>query len=85
MSSVDTSFLVTLSSGGIVGSLYMMVSAAKWAMICESGNGPVYGFELWYQSVSFEISRVIVFGSFLAAIRAQCVACCRSVMLWGWA
>jgi hypothetical protein len=29
--SVDNSFLVILSLGGIVGSSYMMVSAAKWA------------------------------------------------------
>jgi hypothetical protein len=73
-----------LSSGGIVGSSYMMVSAAKWAMMCVSRNGPMYGLKLWYQSISFEISRVIVLGSFLAAMRAQWMACCRSVVLWGW-
>jgi hypothetical protein len=83
--SVDTSFLVVLSSGGIVGSLYMMVSMSKWAMMCVSKNGPVYGLELWYQSLSFEISKVIVFGSFLAAMRAQWMACCKFVVLWGWA
>ena len=44
--SVDTSFLVVLSLGGIVGSSYMMVSAAKWAMMCVSRNGPVYGLKL---------------------------------------
>ena len=74
-----------LSSGGIVGSSYMMVFAAKWAIMCVSRNGPVYGLELWYQSISFEISRVIVFGSFLAAIQPQWMACCRSIALWGWA
>jgi hypothetical protein len=83
--SVDTSFLEILSSGGIVGSSYMMVSAAKWAIMCVSENGPVYGLKLWYQSISFEIIRVIVFGSFLATIRAQWMACCKSVALWGWA
>ena len=41
--SVDNSFLVILSSGGIVGLSYVMVSAAKWTMMCVSGNGPVYG------------------------------------------
>ena len=41
--SVDASFLVILSWGGIVGSSYMMVSAAKWAMMCVSRIGPVYG------------------------------------------
>ncbi|KAG0594394.1 hypothetical protein M758_UG073700 [Ceratodon purpureus] len=39
--SVESSFLSSLSSGGIVGSSYVMVSAAKWAIICVSGNGPV--------------------------------------------
>ena len=33
MRSVDTSFLMILSSGGIVGSSYIMVYAAKWAII----------------------------------------------------
>jgi hypothetical protein len=83
--SVDTSFLVILSSGGIVDSSYMMVSASKWAMMCVSRNGPVYGLKLWYQSLSFEISNVIVFGSFLAAMRAQLMVCCKFVVLWGWA
>ena len=74
-----------LSSGEIIGSSYMMVSAAKWAMMYLSRNGPVYGLKLWYQSTSLEISKVIVFGSFLAAMRTQWMACCKSVALWGWA
>ena len=82
---VDGSFLVRLSSGGIVGSSYMIVSAAKWAMTCVSGNGPVCRLEFWYQSVSGDISIVIVYGSFWAAMRAQWIACCISVALWGWA
>ena len=28
---------------GFIGSSYVIVSAAKWAMTCVSGNGPVYG------------------------------------------
>ena len=28
---------------GVVGSSYVMVSAAKWARTCVSGNGPVCG------------------------------------------
>ena len=68
---VDGSFLVILSSGGIVGSLYVIVSAAKWAMMCVSGNGHVCGLEFWYQSLSGDISIVIVYGSFWAAMRAQ--------------
>ena len=83
--SVDSSFLSILSSGGIVGSSYVMVSAVKWAIMCVSGNGPVYGLKFWYQLVSGEMSIVIVCGSFFAARRAQCMACCKSVSLWGWA
>jgi hypothetical protein len=30
-----------LSSGGIVGSSYMMVSALKLVITCESGKGPL--------------------------------------------
>ena len=60
----DGSVLVKLSSGGIVGSSYVIVLAAKWAMTCVSGNGHVCGLEFWYQSVSGDISIVIVYGSF---------------------
>ena len=28
---------------GVVGSSYVIVSAAKWAMTCVSGNGPMSG------------------------------------------
>lgn len=34
------------SSGGIVGSSYVMVSALKWVMTCESGKGPSWGWRL---------------------------------------
>ena len=76
---------MVLSLGGIVGSSYVMVSATKWATVCVSRNGPLYGLKLWYQSISFEISKVIVFGSFLAEMRAKWMACCKSDVLWGWA
>ena len=33
----EGSFMGMLSSGGIVGSSYVMVSTAKWAMICVFG------------------------------------------------
>ena len=69
--SVDSSFLVVLSSGGIVGSSYVIVSAAKWAMMCVSGNGPECGLQFLYQSISWEKSMVIVYESFLATMRAQ--------------
>ena len=79
--SVESSFLGILSSGGIVGSSYVMVSATKWAMMCVSGDGLESGLGFWYQLVSGEMSIVIVLGSFLAARRAQCMACCRSISL----
>jgi hypothetical protein len=34
------------NSGGIVGSSYVMVSALKWVMTCESGKGPSWGVGL---------------------------------------
>ena len=40
---VDDSFLVILSSEGIVGSSYAIVSAAKWAITCVSKKGPMCG------------------------------------------
>jgi hypothetical protein len=81
--SVESSFLGILSFGGMVGSSYVIVLAAKWAIICVSGNGPVYGLKFWYQFVSGEMSIVMELGSLLAARRAQCIACCKSVALLG--
>ena len=56
--SVESSLLGMLSSGGIVGSSYVMVFAANWAMICVFGNGPECGLKFWYQFVSGEMSIV---------------------------
>jgi hypothetical protein len=83
--SVESSFLGILSSDGMVGSSYVMVSAAKWAIICVYGNGPECGLKFWYQFVSGEMSIVMELGSLLAAIRAQCMACWKFVALRGWA
>ena len=83
--SVESSFLGVLSSGGIVGSSYVMVSAAKWAMICVFGNGSKCGLKFWYQPISGEMSIATVLGFFLAATRALCIPCYKSVALWGWA
>jgi hypothetical protein len=35
-----------LSLGGIIGSSYIMVFAAKWAMMCVSRNGPMYELKI---------------------------------------
>ena len=59
------------SSCGIVGSSYVMESAAKWAIIWVSEKGPVCGENFWYQFVSGITSIVMVFGSVLVANRAQ--------------
>ena len=36
------------TSWGIVGSSYVIISVAKWMMMCVSENGPVYGSKFWY-------------------------------------
>lgn len=60
---------------GVDGMSYVMVSVAKWAMTCVSGNGPLCGVRFWYQLVSGKVSMVTVVGLCLAANRAQCIAC----------
>ena len=59
------------SSCGIVGSSYMIVSAAKWVMTCVFGNSPVHGERSWYQFIFGITTIVMLFGSFLAASLAQ--------------
>ena len=56
---VDSSFLGVFNSGGMVGSSYVIVSTAKCAMMCVSGNGPAYGLKFWYQFVSGDMSITI--------------------------
>ena len=43
--SANSYFLGMLSYGGIVGSSYVIVFAAKWAIICVSGNEPECGLK----------------------------------------
>ena len=64
---VKSSFLGMLNYGG---PLYAIVFAAKWAIICVSGNEPECGLKFWYQFVSSDICIVIVFGVVLAARQA---------------
>ena len=73
------------SSGGIVDSSYMMVSALKCVMTCEFGKRPSWGLRLWYQFGSVVVSIVIVFGLFFAANFAQWRACWVSFFVCGWA
>ena len=74
-----------LNSGGIVGSLYIMVSVLKCAMMCESGNGQSWGLRLWYQFGSIVTSIVLVCGLFLATSLAQWRVCWASFSVCGWA
>ena len=73
------------SSGDIVGSLYVMVSALKCVMMCETAKGPWWGWKLWYQLGLVVMSIVIVSGLFLAASRAQCRVCWVSCSVCAWA
>jgi hypothetical protein len=68
-----------------VGSSYIMVSALKCVMMCESRRGPSWGLRSWYQFGSIVISNVIVYGLFLAASLAQWRACWVSFFVCGWA
>lgn len=70
-------------SWGVVGSSYVIVSAAKWIMTCEYENGPLYGTLFWYELVSGMVSMVMVDGSCLAVSRAQCMAWCAIASLCG--
>ena len=72
-------------SDGIVGSTYLIVTAAKWAITCVSGKGPIYGVRFWYQFFSGTVSIAVVLWSFLAASLAQCIACWTISSLCGWA
>jgi hypothetical protein len=50
-----------LSSGGMVGSLYVMVSGGKWMLTCVSSNLVLYGVSFVVHSSSGMVSMVIVF------------------------
>ena len=78
-------YVVYEISKGIVGSSYVMVSAAKWAITCVSGKWSNMWGKFWYQLMSGITSIVMVFGSFFAASLAQCIACWVVSSLCGWA
>ena len=58
-----------------MGLSYIMVSALKCVMTCESGKGPSWELRLWYQLGSVVVSIVIVSRLFLVASLAQWRAC----------
>ena len=71
---VNGSIRGLFSSRGIVGSLYVIVSASMCAITCVSGKGPMCGVWFWYHLLSGMVNIVIVLGSFLATSLAQCMA-----------
>jgi hypothetical protein len=73
------------SSGGMVGSKYVMVSGGNWMMTCVSSNVVLYGILFVVQS-SFGMVRIVVVSWFpFVASRAQCMAFYIFYLLCGWA
>jgi hypothetical protein len=73
------------SSGGMVGSEYVMVSGGKWMMTCVSSNVVLYGVSFVVQSSSCMVRIVVVSWFSFAASQAQCMAFCIFSLLCGWA
>src|SRR5450759_5073513 len=74
-----------LSSGGMVGSVYIMESGGKYIMTWVSSNVVLYGISFVVHSSSGTVRMVIVSGFSCAARRAQCMAFCMFSLLSGWA
>jgi hypothetical protein len=73
------------SSGGTVGSRYVMMFGGKWMMTCVSSNVVLYGVLFMVQSSSSMVRIVIVSWFSFAASLAQCMAFCIFSLLCGWA
>jgi hypothetical protein len=73
------------SSGGIVGSLYIMESGVKYMMTCVSSNIVLYGASFVVHSSSSMVSIVNVSWFSFAARWAQCMAFCMFSLLYRWA
>jgi hypothetical protein len=50
-----------LSSGGMVGSLYVIVHGGKWMLTCVSSKLVLYGVSFVVHSSSGMVSMIIVF------------------------
>jgi hypothetical protein len=73
------------SSGGIVGSMYVMASSGKYMMTCVSSNIVLYGVSFVVHS-SFGMVRMVIVSWFsFAARRVQWMAFCMFSLLCGWA
>jgi hypothetical protein len=73
------------SSGGIVGSVYFMLSGVKCKMTCISLKDVLYGVSFVVHSSSGIVRMVIVFWFSFAARHAQWMAFCMFSWLCGWA
>ena len=72
------------SSGGIVGSEYIMESKRKYIMMWVSSEIVLYGASFMVHSSSGTVRMVIVSWSSCTARRAQCMAFCVFSLLSGW-
>jgi hypothetical protein len=73
------------SSGGTVGSVYIMASCGKCMMTCVSLNIVMYGASFVVHSSSSMVRIVIVSWFSFVARRAYCMAFCMFSFLCGWA
>jgi hypothetical protein len=73
------------SSGGMVGSVYIMVSGGKCMVTCVLSNIVLYGASFVVHSSSGMVRIVIVFWFSFAARWAQCMAFYVFSLLWRWA
>ena len=72
------------SSGGMVGSVYIMVLGGKCMMTCVSLDVVLYGASFVVHS-SFGMTRIVIVSWFSFAARwAQCMAFCVFSLLCGW-
>jgi hypothetical protein len=73
------------SLGGMVGSVYIILSGGKCMMTCVSSNIILYGASFVVHS-SFGMVRIVIVSWFsFVARRAQCMAFCIFSLLCGWA
>jgi hypothetical protein len=73
------------SSGGMVGSVYIMVLGGKYMMTCISSNIVLYGASIVIHS-SYGMVRIVIVSWFSFAVSwAQCMVFCIFSLLCGWA
>ena len=81
---VEGSICGLFSSGDMVGSSYISMSASICMIIWIFEKGPMKGVKFWYQLLSGIVSMVMVWGSFFATNLAQYIAIWALTSLCGW-